>query len=72
MVAYRYGDWKIVFCKLPDGTDVSAWLVRQGWALATGFIKTYESEQDEAEAAKRRIWAGSFTQPWKWRQEHPH
>ena len=72
MVAYRYGDWKIVFCKLPDGTDVSAWLVRQGWALATGFIKTYESEQDEAEAAKRGIWTGSFTQPWKWRQEHPH
>ena len=62
----------IAVCKLPDGTDVNAWLVRQGWALATGFIKTYESEQDEAEAAKRGIWTGSFTQPWKWRQEHPH
>jgi endonuclease YncB( thermonuclease family) len=39
--------------------------------LATGFVKMYESEQDEAEAAKRGIWAGTFTPPWKWRQEHP-
>jgi hypothetical protein len=54
-----------------DGSDVNAWLVQQGWALATGFVKMYESEQDEAEAATRGIWAGTFTQPWKWRQEHP-
>jgi hypothetical protein len=60
----------IALCKLPAGTDVNEWLVRQGWTLATGFIKTYRSEQDEAEAAKRGIWAGSFTLPWKWRQEH--
>src|SRR5262249_2577162 len=58
-------------CKLPDGSDVNAWLVRQGWALSTGFVKMYESEQDEAEAARRGIWAGTFTTPWKWRQEHP-
>jgi endonuclease YncB( thermonuclease family) len=61
----------LAVCKLPDGSDVNAWLVRQGWALATGFVKIYESEQDEAEAAKRGIWAGTFTAPWKWRQEHP-
>lgn len=61
----------LAVCKLPDGSDVNAWLVRQGWALATGFVKMYESEQDEAEAAKRGIWAGTFTPPWKWRQEHP-
>jgi len=61
----------LAVCKLPDGTDVNAWLVRQGWALAAGFVKVYETEQDEAEAAKRGIWAGSFTPPWKWRQEHP-
>jgi endonuclease YncB( thermonuclease family) len=66
----RYGRTLSV-CKLPDGSDVNAWLVQQGWALATGFVKTYESEQDEAEAAKRGIWAGTFTPPWKWRQEHP-
>jgi hypothetical protein len=61
----------LAVCKLPDGSEVNAWLVRQGWALATGFVKMYESEQDEAEAAKRGIWAGAFTPPWKWRQEHP-
>jgi endonuclease YncB( thermonuclease family) len=66
----RYGR-TLAVCKLPDGSDVNAWLVRQGWALATGFVKMYESEQDEAEAAKRGIWAGTFTPPWKWRQEHP-
>jgi endonuclease YncB( thermonuclease family) len=61
----------LAVCKLPDGSDVNAWLVRQGWALATGFVKMYEFEQDEAEGAKRGIWAGTFTPPWKWRQEHP-
>ena len=60
----------LAVCKLPDGSDVNAWLVRQGWALASGFVQIYESEQDEAEAAKRGIWAGTFTPPWKWRQEH--
>jgi Staphylococcal nuclease homologue len=47
----RYGR-TLAVCKLPDGSDVNAWLVHQGWALATGFVKMYESEQDEAEAAK--------------------
>jgi|RhiMetdeSRZDD1v2_1073273.scaffolds.fasta_scaffold85149_4 hypothetical protein len=34
-----------------------------GLGLATGLVKTYESEQFEAKAAKRGIWAGSFTRP---------
>jgi hypothetical protein len=34
-------------CKLSNGTDVNAGPVRQGWALATDFVKIYESEQDE-------------------------
>jgi hypothetical protein len=50
-------------CKLPNGTDVNAWLVRQGWALATGFVKIYQSEQDEPEAKRGT--------PWKWQREHP-
>jgi len=52
----------------PDGSDVNAWMVRQGWALASGFVKVYESEQAEAEAAKRGLWDGSFVPPWRWRQ----
>jgi endonuclease YncB( thermonuclease family) len=57
-------------CSAPDGSDVSAWLVRQGWALAFGDSWKYRSEQREAEAAKRGVWAGSFLPPWEWRRRH--
>ena len=52
------------------GVDVNAWMVRQGWALAYGFAGTYQSQQDEARAAKRGIWAGTFTAPQDWRHHH--
>jgi endonuclease YncB( thermonuclease family) len=58
----------LAVCSLPDGSDVNAWMVRQGWALAYGFAKTYATEEAEAQAAKRGIWAGSFVPPWQWRQ----
>jgi endonuclease YncB( thermonuclease family) len=62
----------LAICFLPDGSDLNAWMVRQGWALASGYGKTYQSEQDEAKAAKRGIWAGTFTPPREWRHSHPH
>ena len=37
-------------------TDLNAWIVRQGWALASGDVGNYRSEQYEAEAARRGIW----------------
>jgi endonuclease YncB( thermonuclease family) len=46
-------------------------MVRQGWAVAFGFAKTYQSEQDEAENAKRGIWAGTFMEPALWRKLNP-
>ena len=55
----------------PDGSDVNAWMVRQGWALAFGDGWTYRSEQREAEAARRGIWAGTFLPPSEWRRRHP-
>lgn len=61
----------LAVCSLPDGSQVNAWMVRQGWALSSGFVKTYGSEQAEAEAAKRGLWAGSFTPPRAWREQHP-
>jgi len=61
----------LAICKLPDGTDINAWMVRQGWAVAYGFTKTYQSEQDEAENAKRGIWAGTFMEPAQWRKLNP-
>jgi endonuclease YncB( thermonuclease family) len=66
----RY-DRMLATCFGPDGSDVNAWLVRRGWALAYGGSRNYRSEQDEAEAAKRGIWAGTFLPPEEWRRRHP-
>lgn len=62
---------QLAVCSLPDGSQINAWMVQQGWALSSGFVKTYETEEAEAEAAKRGLWAGTFTEPWAWRREHP-
>jgi endonuclease YncB( thermonuclease family) len=61
----RYGR-VVAGCSLPDGTDLNAWLVRQGWALASGFA--YAADQAEAKTQKRGIWAGSFVAPREWRR----
>lgn len=62
----------VAVCSLPDGSDVNAWMVREGWAMATGFLKTYGSEEAAAEAEKRGIWAGHFVPPAEWRRLQPH
>jgi endonuclease YncB( thermonuclease family) len=61
----------LAVCALPDGSDLNAWMVREGWAVATGFLKTYGSEEAAAEAAKRGIWAGHFVPPAEWRRLQP-
>jgi endonuclease YncB( thermonuclease family) len=61
----------LAHCALFDGSDINAWMVRQGWAVVSGHTGTYESEQDEARAAGRGIWAGRFEWPWDWRRRHP-
>jgi endonuclease YncB( thermonuclease family) len=58
-------------CSDPDGSDVNAWLVRRGWALAYGGGRNYRSQQDEAEVAKRGIWVGTFLPPEEWRRRYP-
>jgi endonuclease YncB( thermonuclease family) len=58
-------------CALPDGSDVNAWMVRQGWALAY-YSDAYRPQEAEAQAAKRGIWAGTFIPPWVWRHRHLH
>jgi endonuclease YncB( thermonuclease family) len=51
------------------GEDINAWLVQQGYALAYRQYGTdYISEEEKARAAKRGLWAGSFTSPWDWRR----
>ena len=58
-------------CALPDGSDINAWMVRQGWALAY-YSDTYRPQEAQAHAAKRGIWAGTFMPPWEWRHRHSH
>ena len=58
-------------CSVPDGSDVNAWVIRQGWAVASGDAGHYRSEQHAAEAAKRGIWSGTFLLPREWRRQHP-
>jgi len=60
----------LAVCTLPDGSDVNAWLVRQGWAVAYGFARLYEDEEGEAKSAKRGIWTGPFVPPSQWRESH--
>ncbi len=55
------------------GRDVGELMVRNGWATAykgRGFTSSYISAENEARAAKRGLWAGSFETPRQWRQGH--
>jgi endonuclease YncB( thermonuclease family) len=61
----------VAVCSLPDGSDLNAWIVHQGWALAYGRASSYSSQQQEAQAARRGVWAGTFVLPWEWRQRYP-
>jgi len=53
------------YCVRADGTDVNAWMVRNGhaidWPKYSG--GRYASEQAEAQATRSGIWAGQFQAP---------
>jgi len=54
-----------------EGEDVSAWMVRSGWALS--FVRySHDYDRDEAVAreAKAGLWAGAFIAPWDWRHRN--
>ncbi|MFC5507243.1 MULTISPECIES: thermonuclease family protein [Hyphomicrobiales] len=50
-------------------TDINATLVREGHAVAYG---GYRSEEAQAQAAGRGLWALRFERPETWRRMHPH
>ncbi len=51
------------------GFDLSENMVHTGWALAAPRVGTvYLAKQREAQRAKRGLWRGTFTQPWRWRE----
>lgn len=60
-------------CRLPDGSDVGATLIRQGWAVAYHGDGGEEYRAAEIEAARRRtgLWSGRFDRPEAWRRDHP-
>lgn len=68
----RFG--RIVATCSAGGRDIGEMMVRNGWATAykgRGFSSRYVSAENDARAAKRGLWAGSFETPRQWRQGHP-
>jgi endonuclease YncB( thermonuclease family) len=54
-----------------EGDDVSAWMVRSGWALSfTRYSHQYDKDEGVARAAGAGLWAGSFIAPWDWRHRN--
>jgi endonuclease YncB( thermonuclease family) len=65
----RYG--RIVGRCLVDDLDINEWLVAQGLALAyRRYSRDYVAAENDARAAGRGMWAGSFEPPWEWRRRH--
>ena len=63
----RYG--RIVGRCLVGEVDINEWLVAQGLALAyRRYSLDYVAAEDEARAAGRGMWAGTFEPPWDWRR----
>lgn len=64
----RYG--RIVAACTVGRTDVGRWLVSQGWAVAyRPYSQDYVAAEAQARAARRGLWAGSFTPPAEWRRQ---
>ena len=60
----------VAVCHLwnPDGPDVNAEMVREGWAMAYRLYSTdYVKQEHEARSARRGIWRGTLVAPWDWR-----
>lgn len=52
-------------------TDVAAWLINNGWAVAYRQYSTaYVPQEDQARRKRRGIWAGTFDMPGEWRKAY--
>ncbi len=59
----------VAVCRVAD-FDVGAELVKAGLALAyRHYSRDYINDEDEARAARRGAWEGSFEAPWDWRHD---
>ena len=54
-----------------EGEDVSAWMVRSGWALSfVRYSHAYDADEATARDAGAGLWSGSFIAPWDWRHRN--
>lgn len=63
------GGWerRLGLCRV-SGTDVSAWLVESGWAMAfRRYSLDYIAHEDRARRMRAGIWGSEFMVPWEWR-----
>lgn len=52
-----------------SGQDLSAWMVRQGWAIRYyDRAGRHRAVENEAQQMQRGIWSGTFDTPSAWRQ----
>ena len=65
----RYG--RLVAQCFAGSTDLGAEQVLQGWAVAyRKYSRAYVTEEEQAQRARRGIWAGEFAMPWDWRRQN--
>jgi endonuclease YncB( thermonuclease family) len=59
-------------CLAEDGTDLAAYMVKSGLALADrARSEDYLAEEAEARRQGAGAWQGDFMPPWQWRSGHP-
>jgi endonuclease YncB( thermonuclease family) len=55
------------------GQNISAWMVREGWAMSPthkGFSHRFDAEEERAREKQVGLWAGAFIAPWDWRRRN--
>jgi endonuclease YncB( thermonuclease family) len=57
----------VAICRVGE-VDLGASMVLSGWAVAfVRYSSDYVAQEQEARAAKRGLWSGTFDMPWDWR-----
>jgi endonuclease YncB( thermonuclease family) len=52
------------------GASISAWMVREGWAVAyRRYSQDFVADETAARASRRGIWRSVFIVPWEWRAQ---
>jgi endonuclease YncB( thermonuclease family) len=54
-----------------EGDDITAWMVRSGWALSfVRYSHDYDGDEAAARDAHAGLWSGAFIAPWDWRHRN--